>query len=63
MLIGAGRYVTGLGQAVQTVYAVSGLRGFAKGMSARVLFATPAGAISWCTYETLKHFLSESGSG
>ena len=51
------RYVSGLLGAVRTIYDVSGPRGFAKGMSARVCFATPAGAISWCTYETLKHLL------
>lgn len=35
------------------------MRGFIRGWGARVIFTTPAGAISWAVYESFKHLLRD----
>jgi len=34
-----------------------GFKGFFRGLSARVLMLAPSSAISWASYETIKHYL------
>jgi len=46
--------VSGLIQAVATVYRCRGVRGYFSGMTARMVFQTPATAISWSVYEFFK---------
>lgn len=47
--------VTGLTDAVQTVYRDIGPHGFFRGLQARVLYTMPAAAICWSTYEFFKY--------
>lgn len=54
-----GQAVSGLRNAITSVYALGGLAGFFKGTKARVLYTMPSTAICWSTYETFKHFLHE----
>eukprot|EP00050_Salpingoeca_kvevrii_P008419 m.302808 g.302808 ORF g.302808 m.302808 type:complete len:310 (-) comp15475_c0_seq1:345-1274(-) len=56
LLVGR-RYITGVVAAMQTIYTVGGLRAFGKGLIPRVMFVTPAAAISWSVYEFFKHWL------
>jgi len=46
--------VQGLIQAVSAVYRCRGVRGYFSGVSARIVFQTPATAISWSVYEFFK---------
>ena len=46
--------VEGLVHAVSTVYRCRGLRGYFSGVTARIVFQTPATAISWSVYEFFK---------
>lgn len=57
----AGGRVVGLGNALRTIYAVNGVGGYAKGLTARVLFTAPAAAISWSVYEFFKYTLRLQG--
>jgi len=50
----AGVVVNGLAQAVATVYRCRGVRGYFSGVTARMVFQTPATAISWSVYEFFK---------
>jgi len=50
----AGVVVNGLLQAVATVYRYRGIRGYFSGVTARMVFQTPATAISWSVYEFFK---------
>lgn len=52
------RPIVGVFNALSTIYRINGLAGFAKGFYARVMFTTPAAAISWSVYEFFKHWLS-----
>ncbi|CAL8095486.1 unnamed protein product [Calicophoron daubneyi] len=45
------------------VYHLEGLRGFMRGVGARILSAAPATAISWCVYEYFKWYLRGSPLG
>jgi solute carrier family 25 iron transporter 28/37 len=47
----------GLKDAVKKVYRAAGIRGFFKGMQARILYQMPATAICWSTYEFFKFLL------
>lgn len=51
--------VTGLTEAVHTVYRLGGPTGFFRGMQARVLYTMPATAICWSTYEFFKYFFKK----
>jgi len=46
--------VEGLVNAVTTVYRCRGIRGYFSGVTARIVFQTPATAISWSVYEFFK---------
>lgn len=48
----------GLVAAFNTIYGLTGWRGFVRGMRPRVLFTMPGTAISWSVYEFFKHHLS-----
>lgn len=47
----------GLIDATKKVYRAAGMRGFFKGMQARILYQMPATAICWSTYEFFKYML------
>lgn len=50
--------VSGLMNAIRTVYKVGGPFGYFRGMSARVIYQMPSTAICWSTYEFLKYMLA-----
>jgi len=50
----SGYIVSGLMQAIATVYRCRGIRGYFSGVTARMVFQTPATAISWSVYEFFK---------
>ncbi|XP_014779809.1 mitoferrin-1 [Octopus bimaculoides] len=52
-------YISGLGTAFRTVYEYRGVRGYFRGVVARVIFQIPATAISWSVYEFFKFFISQ----
>jgi len=51
----------GLLHAVSAILAEEGVRGFVRGMSARVCIHAPSVAICWTTYESIKHTLERLG--
>lgn len=51
------RYISGLYDAMITVYCCCSLKGFFQGIQARVLYSMPATAISWSVYEFLKYIM------
>lgn len=55
--IGATR---GLVDAIKKVYSVAGMKGFFKGLQARVLYQMPATAVCWSTYEFFKYMLNRT---
>ena len=58
------RQVRGLRHAAATVFRLSGLPGFFKGLTARVIFQMPGTAISWSVYELFNFlFLSNDANG
>lgn len=52
-------FVANWRQAALRIYHTEGAAGFFRGMTPRVLSHTPAVAISWTTYETLKKYLAQ----
>ncbi|EGD78225.1 solute carrier protein [Salpingoeca rosetta] len=52
------RYLMGIVVAWRAIHAELGYAGFFRGVTARVIAATPAAAISWSVYEFFKHSLS-----
>lgn len=50
--------ITGMVNAFRTIYSMHGVRGYFRGVTARVLFQIPSTAISWSVYEFFKHNLS-----
>lgn len=56
------RLVTGMLDAVTTIYRLQGFRGYFQGIQARVLYQAPSCAICWSAYEFLKFcFMNEEG--
>lgn len=51
---------SGLTEAVKTVYRIAGMKGFFKGLQARVLYQMPATAVCWSTYEFFKYLLNRT---
>ena len=51
------RYVMGIVVAWKAIFTELGYSGFFRGITARVVAATPAAAISWSVYEFFKHSL------
>lgn len=56
---GAHRQISGLAHAFRTVYRLGGLRGFFKGVQARIIYQMPSTAISWSVYEFFKYGLTK----
>lgn len=56
---GAHGQISGLAHAFQTVYRLGGLKGFFKGVQARVIYQMPSTAISWSVYEFFKYGLTK----
>ena len=50
--------IRGMWNALQTIYNLHGVRGYFRGVQARVLFQIPSTAVSWSVYEFFKHTLS-----
>ena len=48
----------GFAEVISQVYRDEGWKGFTRGMTARILLHTPAVAISWTAYETIKDLLT-----
>ncbi|XP_028325126.1 mitoferrin-2 [Gouania willdenowi] len=56
---GAHRQISGLAHAFRTVYRLGGLKGFFKGVQARIIYQMPSTAISWSVYEFFKYGLTK----
>lgn len=54
--------ITGIRNAIQTVYAMQGIRGFFKGLCARIVYQMPSTALSFSVYEMFKHYLKSNDS-
>ncbi|KFM78170.1 Mitoferrin-2, partial [Stegodyphus mimosarum] len=50
-------HISGLVNAVVTIYRFSGPKGYFRGLQARVLYQVPSTAIAWSVYEFFKHAL------
>lgn len=50
--------MSGLMNAIRTVYKIGGPLGYFRGMSARVIYQMPSTAICWSTYEFFKYMLA-----
>lgn len=50
--------VSGMFNALKTIYTVRGFTGYFRGVGARVVYQVPSCAISWSVYEFFKHYLS-----
>ncbi|XP_074052105.1 mitoferrin-1-like isoform X2 [Macrotis lagotis] len=56
------KQLTGMANAVRTIYQLGGVSGFFKGIAARVLFQIPSTALSWSVYEFFKYSLTKRES-
>ncbi|XP_074598425.1 mitoferrin-1-like isoform X2 [Brevipalpus obovatus] len=54
--------ITGLVNAVVTIYRCCGFKGYFNGLQARVLYSAPSTAISWSVYEFFKKSLRDEAS-
>ena len=52
------RSVSGLWNAATTIYQCCGIKGYFRGLQARVLHSMPATAISWSVYEFMKYLIT-----
>lgn len=52
--------VSGLIEAIETVYRLGGPFGYFRGLKARVLYQMPSAAICWSTYEFFKYALNST---
>ncbi|XP_071871945.1 mitoferrin-1 isoform X3 [Bombus fervidus] len=60
----SGVQVQGMMDAIKTIYRYGGLRGYFRGLNARVLYQMPATTICWSTYEFFKYVLhKKQGDG
>lgn len=53
------RHISGLGEALRTVYRMGGVPAFFKGVQARVIYQMPSTAISWSVYEFFKYIITK----
>lgn len=51
-------HLRGMRNALRTIYTMHGVRGYFRGVQARVLFQIPSTALCWLVYEFCKHHLS-----
>ncbi|XP_038602274.1 mitoferrin-1 isoform X1 [Tachyglossus aculeatus] len=52
-------HLSGMANAFRTVYQISGVSGYFKGVQARVIYQIPSTAIAWSVYEFFKYFLTK----
>ncbi|XP_051830180.1 mitoferrin-1 isoform X1 [Antechinus flavipes] len=52
-------HLSGMANAFRTVYQLSGVAGYFKGIQARIIYQMPSTAISWSVYEFFKYFLTK----
>ncbi|XP_063787940.1 mitoferrin-1-like [Pseudophryne corroboree] len=52
-------HLSGMANAIRTVYQLGGMAGYFKGMQARVIYQMPSTAIAWSVYEFFKYFLTK----
>lgn len=50
-------HISGLINAVATIYRFGGIKGYFRGLKARVIYQVPSAAISWSVYEFFKYTL------
>ncbi|KAG9488744.1 hypothetical protein GDO78_004984 [Eleutherodactylus coqui] len=53
-------HLSGMANAIRTVYQLGGVAGYFKGVQARVIYQMPSTAIAWSVYEFFKYFLSKN---
>ncbi|KAG8574471.1 hypothetical protein GDO81_009198 [Engystomops pustulosus] len=53
-------HLSGMANAIRTVYQLGGMAGYFKGVQARVIYQMPSTAIAWSVYEFFKYFLSKN---
>jgi hypothetical protein len=58
----AGKSYRGMVSTLRTIYREDGWAGFTKGIRPRMVFHSMSAAISWTTYEYIKHTLEPSFS-
>ncbi|XP_068130831.1 mitoferrin-1 [Hyperolius riggenbachi] len=51
-------HLSGMANAIRTVYQIGGVAGYFKGMQARIIYQMPSTAIAWSVYEFFKYFLT-----
>ncbi|KTF77551.1 hypothetical protein cypCar_00027402, partial [Cyprinus carpio] len=52
-------HLSGMVNALRTVYRLGGVPAFFKGVRARVIYQMPSTAIAWSVYEFFKYFLTQ----
>ncbi|XP_078094701.1 mitoferrin-1 isoform X2 [Mustelus asterias] len=57
-----GRHLSGMANAIRTVYQIGGLPAYFKGVQARVIYQMPSTAICWSVYEFFKYFITKQQS-
>lgn len=55
-------HLSGMANAIRTVYRLGGFPAFFKGVQARVIYQMPSTAIAWSVYESFKYFLTRDES-
>ncbi len=53
-------FISGMFNALKSIYQLEGMRGYFRGLQARVVYQMPSCAICWSVYEFFKHNLSLS---
>ncbi len=51
------RQIHGMLNAIKTIYKTTGMKGYFRGVTARVVYQMPSTAICWSVYEFFKHIL------
>ena len=54
---------SGMLNTFQKIYREEGFQGLGKGIGTRMVFHSTASALTWVTYEFLKHFLHDANKG
>ncbi|XP_041065060.1 mitoferrin-2-like isoform X3 [Carcharodon carcharias] len=53
------RHLSGMANALRTVYQIGGVPAYFKGVHARVIYQMPSTAICWSVYEFFKYFITK----
>ena len=56
-------YINGMASAFRTIYEFRGMKGFFRGLQARVVYQMPSTAISWSVYEFFKFVITKRNEG